>query len=236
VDDAINIQFSEFVYTSKEVCTSVGIASSTLRTWCLRLEAAGYIFRREKQGNDGNGDGSRVFFERDITALRMMKDLLDKKHPMDYVVEQISSKYKAMTAPVIVGDGDASVKAPVIDNAFISVIRASLMEELKSEVAATVATAIQDSRQRRITDRITERRIEMRLEEEALKLWAEQPATERFRKKGWFSKEEDSDKKGLFIRNYIQEHLEERLKEAYGVDEPAEVNSKLGHSELKAPE
>jgi hypothetical protein len=55
--------------------------------------------------DDGSGDGSRMFFERVITALRMMKDLLEKNNQLSYVIEQIASKYKAMTTPVIVGDG-----------------------------------------------------------------------------------------------------------------------------------
>jgi hypothetical protein len=210
--DASNVPFSEFVYTSKEVCISIGIASSTLRTWCLKLEAEGYPFRREKQGRNGSADGNRMFFERDITALRMMKDLLDKKHSMDYSVEQITNKFKVMTPSVIDADAGLVFRNPVIDESIISVIRNSILDEVKSEMAATVAAAIQDDRQRRITERITEKRIELRLEEEAQVLWSEQPDTERFRKKGWFGKEEDADKKNRFIKNYVIEQFERRFK------------------------
>lgn len=135
MDDAIGI-----IYTSKEVSVSVGIASSTLRTWCLKLEAEGYPLRR-------SDDGKRMFFERDITALRTMKELLDKKHSMEYAVGQIVSKYNTKTHSVTDDDGDKGSAIISADPSserfpspaeFMQEIRRAIREEVHQEVAAAI--------------------------------------------------------------------------------------------------
>ncbi|OAB27854.1 MerR family transcriptional regulator [Paenibacillus macquariensis] len=136
----------EFVYTSKEVSVSVGIATSTLRTWCLKLEANGYILKR-------SDDGKRMFFERDITALRMMKELLDKKHPIEYAVDQITSRFNVMTHSVANNDAVTTVeKTPFLErfpnaielNEFVNQIRTAVKEEVHQEVA----TALEEQNKR----------------------------------------------------------------------------------------
>lgn len=37
-------------------------------------------------------------------------------------------------------------------------------------------------------------------------------------KTGWFRKEEDRDKRDKFVRSYVNERYEKKLKEAYGLD------------------
>lgn len=98
----------DFLYTSKQVCQELGIASSTLRTWCLRIEDAGHSFYREKRGDNADDNGVRMFYERDITTLRKMKRMLDDGYSLEKAVEQTIQEYsrihKAMTAPVIQDD------------------------------------------------------------------------------------------------------------------------------------
>ncbi|WP_028595408.1 MerR family transcriptional regulator [Paenibacillus assamensis] len=127
----------EFIYTSKEVSSSIGIATSTLRTWCIKLEAAGYIFKRAD-------DDKRMFFERDITALRSMKELLDKKHSMEYAVEQVTARFNVMTHSVANDDGEtalqptASLERFPNPTEFINDIRQAVREEIRQEVAAAM--------------------------------------------------------------------------------------------------
>ncbi|MBP2442560.1 MerR family transcriptional regulator [Paenibacillus sp. PvP052] len=106
--DAKSIDPRDFLYTSKQVCQELGIASSTLRTWCLRIEDAGHSFYREKRGNNADDSGVRMFYERDILALRKMKKMLDDGHSLDKATEQTileySKIYKVMTVPVIQDD------------------------------------------------------------------------------------------------------------------------------------
>lgn len=74
-------------------------------------------------------------------------------------------------------------------------------------------------RQRRITDHITQKRVESKLEEEALSLWLQKPLSERVKKVGWFRKEEDLDARNRFVKQYIYQNYEERLKQEYGISE-----------------
>ncbi|HAJ3957206.1 hypothetical protein WD019_19115 [Fictibacillus sp. Mic-4] len=50
------------------------------------------------------------------------------------------------------------------------------------------------------------------LRDEAENLWRQKPATERQKKSGWFGKEEDLEKKDRFIADYIEAHLNKRLR------------------------
>lgn len=141
----------EFIYSSKEISLNLDIASSTLRTWCLKLEASGYLFKRSH-------DGRRMFFERDIIALRMMQKLLEKKHPIESVASQISSKFNAMTHSVI--DDKAEVLSqPTLSSKhfpnqslFIQEIRQAIREEVHQEVAATI-----DKQHKRLEEHIEQR-------------------------------------------------------------------------------
>lgn len=132
MDDAIGI-----IYSSKEVSVSLGIASSTLRTWCLKLESAGYPLKR-------SDDGKRMFFERDITALRLMKELLNKKHSMEYVVEQIINRFNTATHSVIDDDDSITINAIASSerhpsmNEFIQEVRRTIREEVRQEVTAAI--------------------------------------------------------------------------------------------------
>jgi len=160
----------EFVYTSKEVSTSIGIATSTLRTWCLKLEAAGYILKRTE-------DGKRMFFERDITALRMMKELLDKSHPIEYAVEQITSRFNTMTHSVTEDDVTTSLEHRPSQERFpnptefMDEIRRAIREEVRQEIAVAI-----DEQNKRLDEHI-ERRDQQILElmrsmqEERQKKW-----------------------------------------------------------------
>jgi|tagenome__1003787_1003787.scaffolds.fasta_scaffold20530197_1 DNA-binding transcriptional MerR regulator len=65
---------------------------------------------------------------------------------------------------------------------------------------------------------IAERKIVRELEKEALSLWSEKPIEERLIKVGWFRKGEDTDKRNLFIKGYIDEHFESRMKKEYGLN------------------
>lgn len=67
-------------------------------------------------------------------------------------------------------------------------------------------------RQQRITDMITQQRVETILELEALKEWNQLPASERLIKVGLFKKEENSVKRNLYVKEYIQKNFENRLK------------------------
>lgn len=63
------MQGTENPVNSKEASISLGIGDSTLRKWCLALEAHKYYFSR----TDNN---RRVFFEKDMIVLRHLRQLV----------------------------------------------------------------------------------------------------------------------------------------------------------------
>jgi hypothetical protein len=77
---------------------------------------------------------------------------------------------------------------------------------------------IQD-RMEKFNTMILQKRLEQKLEEEALQLWNEKPKEERIKKVGWFRKEEDIEKRDMFVRKYKQNNFEWRLKKELGLDD-----------------
>lgn len=65
-------------------------------------------------------------------------------------------------------------------------------------------------------------KIENQLYKEALIEWGTLPDSERFRRIGLFSKAEDTTKKDMFIRDYMNQNLEDRLKVEMGLDDERE--------------
>ncbi|WP_103110965.1 hypothetical protein [Brevibacillus reuszeri] len=72
------------------------------------------------------------------------------------------------------------------------------------------------ARQQEITDRITNNRVRLELEIEALEEWSKKDPSERLMKVGLFRKEEDILKRDLFVKKYVSERIEERLKNEMG--------------------
>ena len=79
----------------------------------------------------------------------------------------------------------------------------------------TAATRVEANRHERMTEMITRRRVESQLRKEALQRWLQKPENERKIRIGLFRKEENINKRDLFIEEYIHEHTEERIKREY---------------------
>lgn len=77
----------ERTYWANDVADLLGISTSALRKWSLRLEAAGYFFIRDEHDR-------RAYRESDIIALRKLKDFLDKKMGLDDAAQAVSQLYK----------------------------------------------------------------------------------------------------------------------------------------------
>jgi hypothetical protein len=136
LNDANAIGRGDFLYPSKQVCQELGIASSTLRTWCLRLEQAGHIFYRErKRGDNADDIGVRMFYERDITTLRKMKRMLDDGYSLDKATQQTlieySKIYKAVTIPVIENDCHKEIAASITSEERHPAISEEIISQLK---------------------------------------------------------------------------------------------------------
>src|SRR5699024_7899009 len=72
-----DIEYTERAYTTSEVATMIGIAVPTVRKYAKSLESQGYMFIRTK----GTGKHqARLFVEKDVTALRYLKDIREKSN------------------------------------------------------------------------------------------------------------------------------------------------------------
>ncbi|MBB5173357.1 hypothetical protein [Texcoconibacillus texcoconensis] len=72
-------------------------------------------------------------------------------------------------------------------------------------------------RENRVNEIITRKKIERSLEKEAEKIWSQKPEEDRIKRVGWFRKEEDLEKKSKFIKEFVDDNFEEKLREAFGV-------------------
>ncbi|MEN1990225.1 hypothetical protein [Paenibacillus hubeiensis] len=68
------------------------------------------------------------------------------------------------------------------------------------------------ARQQDITDRITANRVRLALEIEALEEWSKLDPSERMIKAGLFRKVEDISKRDLFVKKFVAEKIDEKLR------------------------
>lgn len=84
--------------------------------------------------------------------------------------------------------------------------------------AKQLVIAQEDKRLDRFNQIMAERKVNRLLEKEAMALWMEKPAEERTKKTGWFRKEEDKEKREIFVKNYVDEHFEAYLRLEFDID------------------
>lgn len=77
--DYEELSYKEVRYSAKEVRDKLSLSESTLRRWCIELEGAGYVFHRVDRSKNGSGEkvtSQRVFYETNIAALKVLKDMI----------------------------------------------------------------------------------------------------------------------------------------------------------------
>ncbi|WJE55472.1 DUF3967 domain-containing protein (plasmid) [Bacillus cereus] len=91
-------------YWGSEVAKNLGIGSSTLRKYCLALEAAGYPFER------GNNN-SRVFFHKDVATIERLIAAMNKKSiTLERAVNLVISSAEENEVATIVTDSVADTE------------------------------------------------------------------------------------------------------------------------------
>jgi hypothetical protein len=70
----------------------------------------------------------------------------------------------------------------------------------------------EEEKEERFKEMVARRRVEYQLEKEAQMAWATKPEEERMIKVGWFKKVENEDERKLFIKEYIHNNFENRLR------------------------
>lgn len=103
-----------------------------------------------------------------------------------------------------------------------------LLEQQKyiKELAESRDSAVQEvkrlaspkeKRLERLNQIMTEHKVKRALEVEAIELWNNKPEEERLIRVGWFRREENIDKRNLFIKDYIDENFELYLRKEFDV-------------------
>lgn len=232
---------------TEEIKVTVGdkkLNRKTVDTWFKKMEDDGihYVNRTE----DTN---EKVYDELDLQIGIFIKRKRNENWSLNAIFNEIRNQFDVRPIPIEMQKNDLS-SLPVpqlssimqklhmgsIKEELLAEIRgayeevaASQLKELKSHVDSIVKRLphenIDDERERRFQDLVIRRRVEYQLEKEALLLWTAKPLDERYKKVGWFRKEEDMTKRDLFVKDFINRHFAERIKremiyeEKYGQEE-----------------
>jgi len=141
-------------------------------------------------------------------------------------VEAVEDMLLSIAAPMIVTVNDADERITVNLAEALSSLQEAVAEQMTIIQGLTQIIQEQkeemktchhsESRAEQMNRHLTQWRIERQLEQEALESWVKKPSKERMERVGWIRKE-DMEARSRYIKNYICEHLESRIMEAYGM-------------------
>src|SRR5699024_5187001 len=148
-------------------------------------------------------EGEKVYDELDLKIAKFIIEKRNNKWSLNAIFDELPNNFELRPFPE---DYENETKVnQVVD---VEKMRATLLNEMKKLIPYR-----KEEKWNSINTIIAERKISRTLEEEALKLWEDKPAGERLRRIGLFRKEENKEKKDNFIKEYIDQHFEEKLKE-----------------------
>lgn len=198
----------------------VGKHNNTVDGWFRVLEEE----RKLHYVNRINGE--KVYDDLDLEIANYIKEKRNDKWSLDGIFDSLPRQFSLRPFPL---DFEEEKSVQVVD---VDKIRATIMQEMKTTFEQLAAAQMEkqmsnfqkmlpspeERRIERFEQIMAERKVTRQLEDEALSMWATKPEEERFVKVGWFRREEDKEKRDRFIRDYIDEHFEERMKEEFGLD------------------
>lgn len=214
----------------------LGKHANTVDGWFKQLED------KSIHGVNRTEHGEKVYDILDLDIALFIKEKRDKKWALDAIFNELPEHFELRS--VWSGMENTSVTQTTdidsLKKEFLEIARGVSTEqiaEIKKVYEQAAAAQISEikkqyddllkrlpepknreiERQERIDEMITRRRIEVQLEKEALHIWSTKPEEERVRRVGIFRKEEDRDKRDLFVKEFVNVRFEERLKQEYDV-------------------
>ncbi|WP_445505864.1 MerR family transcriptional regulator [Niallia sp. 03091] len=169
---------NEYGSFSKEVSELLNINANTLRRWSIELEKQGYVFER-------NEKEQRIYYKRDIVALRQLQKMISEKVPMVNACTKIASKYinnKELEQTLDVHQ-QKGVQIAISKEELQSMIEQAIEKERESMFKAFEAK-LNDVVEKR--DRILTQQLNRSMEERRLEIAAAQEEKEA--KKSWWGK------------------------------------------------
>lgn len=94
-----NTGFTERAYKTSEIATMIGIAVPTVRKYAQSLESKGYTFLR---GQATGQHQARLFIEKDVMALRYLKDIREKSNiTVEQATNIVAERFNEKAIPPI---------------------------------------------------------------------------------------------------------------------------------------
>ncbi|MFK3961913.1 MerR family transcriptional regulator [Pseudalkalibacillus hwajinpoensis] len=186
----------------------VGKHYNTVDNWFKKIEDKKIHYINRDPGTD-----EKIYDKLDLRIALYINERRNEKWSLEGIFSTLSDEFELRPFPL---EEDSS---ELLD---IELVKKQLKEEMESAIKESAAALKQEllpdpahERQVRMENIITEFRIKTNLENEAIGVWSQKPETERFKKVGFFRKEEDRDKRDDFVRSYIQERFETKIREEF---------------------
>lgn len=197
----------EIRYSTKDIADKLGVEAVTVRKYALALEKAGYSI-------DRSGGKNRSYNATDVMAFQYMQSI---RSQTSITVEEAANLVAHKNNTVTATDTNIVHSEDITLPDRYETLLAMVQQLLAAQQVAAALPSPEQQRIDRLNDRFTERRIERQLEREALDLWTAKPDPERMKKVGLFRKEENFEARDRFVRDYVDEHYEQRMKGEYGL-------------------
>lgn len=215
-------KISDFVEEVKQTLGEEKLHVNTVYGWFKKLEKEEiHYISRTVDTNE------KVYDELDLRIAVFIKMKRNEKWALKAIFNELQKEFELRPFPV-----ENKETTNVVYKNKTGALNDEILKELKSsfeEVAASQLGEVQnqyekllkklpDSKSReeekeeRFKEMVARRRVEYQLEKEAQMAWATKPEEERMIKVGWFKKVENEDERKLFIKEYIHNNFENRLR------------------------
>lgn len=184
--------------------------------------------------------GEKVYNTLDMKIAKYIKEKREDKWALDAIFHELTNHFELRPVPEETTSELQTLDLKVFRNEMESVFAnqianqiseieksiqesaAAQMDEMKKYYESMIKQlpqpkSVQEERQERVTEMVTRLRIERQLEKEALNMWSKKPKNERMLRVGLFLKE-DRDKRDEFVKDYIAEHYESKLKKEFDLE------------------
>lgn len=215
-------KISDFVEEVKQTLGEEKLHVNTVYGWFKKLEEKEiHYISRTVDTNE------KVYDELDLRIAVFIKMKRNEKWALKVIFNELQKEFELRPFPV-----ENKEATNVVHKNKTDALNDEVLKELKSsfeEVAASQLDEVQnqyekllkklpDSKSReeekeeRFKEMVARRRVEYQLEKEAQMAWATKPEEERMIKVSWFKKVENEDERKLFIKEYIHNNFENRLR------------------------
>lgn len=206
-----------------EFAKQIGKHKNTVDGWFRTLEE-----ERKLHYVSRISTNEKVYDELDFSIAQYIIKQRSSGWSLDAIFDSLPDSFDLRPFPL---DYEPERSVQVVD---VDKIRASILNEMKVtfEQLSAAQMAVQmkefqkmlpspeDARVERFNTVIAQRRVQRTLEREAMDLWSSQPPERRMRRTGWFRrKEEDLAERDRFVRDYVDDRFEERLKQEFGIED-----------------